>query len=201
MGQSEELGFGPAGVLHGNGATGDYQKAPDPMGSLDHDGPRFNTGDHGPMEVQARVTFWLRAGLISTKMYNSVMESCPSLGRVVPDEKCGKLLKDMRSRIGNPEKMDSGTSWWNVYNIYDTCTDMPHLGSVQHSVEYSETWYCGGMRTIEDYFNRAEVQQAIHVPRTYGWKISDDNLRWHHPEEGVSFLDEIKKLAEKYPFL
>lgn len=199
--ESQELGFGPAGVLHGNGATGDYQGAPDPMDSLGDEGPPFNTGDMGPLDVQGHVDFWWRAGLTSTKMYNSVVQSCPSLGRVKPDEKCGKLLKEMRSRIGNPEKMGSGTSWWNVYNIYDTCSDMPHLASAQHSVEHSATWVCGGMRTIEEYFNRAEVQQAIHVPRTRGWKTSDDFIRWYHPKEGVSFLDEIKRIAEKYPFL
>ena len=121
-----------------------------------------------------------------------------------------KLLQHMKSRIGNFEELGAGAAWWNVYNIYDTCNDMPHLQrqgpseaakSKLSSFEHSATWVCGGIRALEDYFNRADVQDAIHVKRTTNWTVNDDGIRWHHPAAGISFVNEIKQLAVKYPFL
>lgn len=51
------------------------------------------------------------------------------------------------------------------------------------------------------FFNHADVQDAIHVGRTTKWVMSDDGIIWHHPSNGISFLGEIKRLAQKYPFL
>ncbi len=56
------------------------------------------------------------------------------------------------------------------------------------TVEHSASWVCGGMRAIADYFNRADVQKAIHVSRTTKWTPNDDALEWKHPEAGISFL-------------
>jgi hypothetical protein len=211
-----KTGVNLAGVLHGNGAVGDYQGAPDPMGAFDDNGPPLSTGDMGPLDVQGHVDFWWRHGLISTKIYQSALKTCPSLGKVVPDAACHKLLKEMQKGVGNFQDMGKGAGWWNVYNVYDTCSDMPHLKGSSRSweplsphagphfgetVEHSATWVCGGMRTIASYFNRADVQKAIHVGRTTKWKPSDDALIWKHPSAGISFLGEIKRLAQKYPFL
>merc|ERR1711957_685888 len=46
----------------------------------------------------------------------------------------------------------------------------------------------------------ADVQNALHVSRTSEWSCEDD-LDWYHPKDGISFLAEIKRLAETYPFL
>jgi len=213
---SNSTGVTLAGVLHGNGAVGDYQGAPDLMGDLDNNGPPFNTGDMGPLDVQGHVDFWWRSGLTSTKLYQSAMRACPSLGKLPPDTACRSILKEMQKCVGNFQEMGTGAGWWNVYNIYDTCTDMPHLrgndrikppsrtqwdlGSGE-TAEHSVSWMCGGMRAIADYFNRANVQNAIHVGRTSDWEPNDSGIRWNHPKEGISFLGEIKRLAQKYPFL
>lgn len=137
------------------------------------------------------------------------MKACPSLGKVAPDRACRTILQAMQKGVGNFQSMGKGAGWWNVYNIYDTCSDMPHLkgsgnrGEPQSSktAEQSASWVCGGMRTITQYFNRADVQKAIHVGRTTKWVPNDDALKWKHPESGISFLGEIKRLAQKYPFL
>lgn len=200
------------GVLHGNGAVGDYQGVKDPMGDLDDNGPPFSTGDMGPIDVQGHVDFWWRVGLVSTKMYQSATKACPSLGKAAPDEACRRILSSMQQSIGNFQDMGKGAAWWNVYNIYDTCSDMPHLkgasrlhqqssGLLDSGPEHSAMWVCGGMKAITSYFNRADVQKAIHVERTTAWKPNDDGLKWSHPKAGISFIDEIKQLARKYPFL
>merc|ERR1711971_528280 len=117
----------------------------------------------------------------------------------------------MQKSVGNFQAMDEGAAWWNVYNIYDTCTDMPHQSfrsqryvqgrDLNGERENSATWACGGMQAITSYFNRADVQKAIHVNRTTAWKPNDNGLKWNHPREGISFMNEIKRLAQKYPFL
>ena len=72
----------------------------------------------------------------------------------------------------------TGRQDWNVYDIYDTCSDMPHLsarraatsaipaervyrdGTFLGAVEYSATWACGGMEVSGIYMNRPEVGLA-----------------------------------------
>ena len=73
----------------------------------------------------------------------------------------------MKSRIGNFEELGTGAAWWNVYNIDDTCSDMPHLQrhgtsdtpldkpkvavakTKLASPQRSATWVCGGIRALE----------------------------------------------------
>eukprot|EP00928_Gymnodinium_smaydae_P007473 TRINITY_DN12687_c0_g1_i1.p1 TRINITY_DN12687_c0_g1~~TRINITY_DN12687_c0_g1_i1.p1 ORF type:complete len:234 (+),score=14.04 TRINITY_DN12687_c0_g1_i1:1-702(+) len=135
------------------------------------------------------------------------MWSCPSLGTVHPDEACRNVLKVVHKAIGNFQAMGSDAGWWNVYNIYDTCSDMPHMTRHRRlmasgsDVETSATWVCGSMRAVKTYFNRADVQVALHVPRMDDWSPNDDDINWDHPKGGISFLGEIKRLARKYPFL
>merc|ERR1712070_425096 len=138
----------------------------------------------GPLDVQGHVDFWWRAGLTSTKMYQSVLKGCPSLGKVKPDKACRALLAEMMKDVGDFQQMGKGAGWWNVYNIYDTCTDMPHLQGAPSSgellaiknAEHSATWVCGGRGTETNYFNRADVQKALHVNRTTKWGPDDDGL-------------------------
>lgn len=64
---------------------------------------------------------------------------------------------------------------WDVYDIYDTCTDMPHasappphrhwLGStdIRQAVEYEATWACGGLAATTTYLNLKSVREALHV--------------------------------------
>ena len=69
----------------------------------------------------------------------------------------------------------------NVYEIYDTCSDMPHRrlqsatadtarefvgGDVKEAAEYQVHWACGGKRATEAYLDSAEVREAIHVTPT-----------------------------------
>jgi len=71
----------------------------------------------------------------------------------------------------------------------------------EHSgAEHSAAWYCGGVRAVEDYFNRADVQSALHVNRT-AWRFSKDDIRWDHPAAGISLLGVIRSLAQTVPFL
>ena len=73
--------------------------------------------------------------------------------------------------------------------------------SASDPVQHTASWVCGGMRAISDYFKRADVQKAIHVGRTTNWVPNDDAIVWHHPKAGISFLGEVKRLAQQYPFL
>merc|ERR1719210_2444137 len=151
-------------------------------------------------------------------MYESAMRVCPSLGKVPPDMACCTILKAMQKSVGNFQDMGKGAGWWNVYNIYDMCSDMPHLLSNEHEFqwllcgtpwhqqlnetpEHSASWVCGGMLAITRYFNREDVQKAIHVGRTTKWTTNDDCLQWNHPKAGISFLGEIRRLAQKYTLL
>eukprot|EP00930_Biecheleria_cincta_P001866 TRINITY_DN102955_c0_g1_i1.p1 TRINITY_DN102955_c0_g1~~TRINITY_DN102955_c0_g1_i1.p1 ORF type:complete len:492 (+),score=46.59 TRINITY_DN102955_c0_g1_i1:196-1476(+) len=204
------------GVLHGNGAVGHF------CGGMSRDSwpDGVNTNDM-PDDARHHVDYFYRAGLISERQYAGVHASCPDFCR--PSGQCSHALKAMMASAGKFE--DRGT-WWNVYDIYDTCSDMPHISSRKSrrlsqsgwspAPERQVGWFCGGRSVTTDYMNHPHVRRAMHIASASSevvWAMEKD-LRWNCSQDDESafrlnyttcqmsdFRPMIKRLAVRYPFL
>lgn len=122
----------------------------------------------------------------------------------------------MDEAIGNFE--DSGT-YWNVYDIYDTCSDMPHLSETRQrrsrslhnraargsSPEHSPFWYCGGFGALTKYMNMEVVKSAMHLPPGLKRKWAPDaDLKWDcSNDDPVAFMHNFTtcKIADYRPLI
>lgn len=174
------------GVLHGNGAIGHFAGG---AALLDAWPDGFNSNDM-PEDARHHVDFFFRAGLVSEKLYAEAQARCGA-DWWRPTARCSETLHRMSKAMGNFE--ESG-SYWNVYDIYDTCSDMPHLRSTQHvrasgrlgrstlgegesaDPEHSAMHYCGGHAAAAQYMNLGAVRAAMHIPANVSsvWAASQD---------------------------
>lgn len=179
------------GVLHGNGAVGHFAGG---AGLLDAWPDGFNTNDT-PEDARHHIDFFFRAGLVSEKLYAETYAKCGQ-DWWRPTALCSETMRRMNEAMGNFE--ESG-SYWNVYDIYDSCSDMPHFrssarrtsahGSLERSVqaegdaldpEHSSMHYCGGHAATAQYMNLEAVRLAMHIPTNLSstWSPSQD-LAWN----------------------
>jgi len=205
------------GVLHGNGAVGHF------TGGLGYDvwPLGFNTNDM-PQDHRHHIDFFFRAGLVSEKIYMRVQTAC-NADWWRPSERCSAEMFKMQEAMGD---FSVAGTYWNVYDIYDTCTDMPHRSrakrrmlprrhSARQPPEHSHMWYCGGHHATEKYMNLEIVRRAMHIPASVKkhWRPSE-NLDWNCSNDAEDafmanfttcqiqdYRPMIKDLAAKVPFL
>ena len=185
------------GILHGNGAIGHFMGGEHLRGAWP-DG--FNTNDM-PEDVRHHVDFFYRAGLADEPLYESVQAACAA-DWWRPTAACSARLREMAAAIGEFERRGS---YWNVYNIHDTCSDMPHAAAAAQghratttavppmttmaravgssvaaldAAEHSETWYCGGDAATSRYMNHPSVRAAMGITESLPrWEL-DVDLDW-----------------------
>lgn len=136
-----------------------------------------------PEDAQHHVDFFHRASLTDDQMALSVRDACPDLAIVTPSATCTRALNAMLTSMGD---FTSNTTW-NVYDIYSTCSDMPHLTANEGrrtgkaaSGEQSATWYCGGDKATSIWMNLPAVQEALHVNTSRAKKpwAPERDLKW-----------------------
>mmetsp|Transcript_76316 Transcript_76316/g.174812 ORF Transcript_76316/g.174812 Transcript_76316/m.174812 type:complete len:516 (+) Transcript_76316:18-1565(+) len=200
------------GVLHGNGAIGHFNGGypedhfPYPDGFVTNDMPE---------DARHHVDFFFRAGLMSEATYHRVVAACTDWWK--PSEKCSAALNEAREAIGDFE--EPGT-YWNVYNIYDTCSDMPHESRAQRAKlgqpEQGASWFCGGLRTTQIYMNHPMVRRAMGATERSEWRFEQEDLVWKCDNDDEvarrdnytsrtcnisDFRPMIKEVAAQVPFL
>ena len=93
----------------------------------------------------------------------------------------------MANTIGRFERRGS---YWNVYDIHDTCSDMPHASAAAGSTtvslaatagpaERQAGWWCGSKAATTAYMNHLEVRAALGINASEGAWAMETDLDWN----------------------
>jgi len=166
---------------------------------------------NGPNSEQNDVDMFYGKGLFSKKLYDQIYQTCK-----FPNTRtfaCNRLLEKMSSEVG-PH---------NVYDIYDNCPQTEEwlkrsgksmrwltnylrdqmstsvklnaeASSYLHQLGGGYDWSCGGLDSMETYFQRTDVQQALHLEAPL-------QSRFDYSTSGPASITLYPKLVKKLRIL
>eukprot|EP00054_Salpingoeca_dolichothecata_P015795 m.91549 g.91549 ORF g.91549 m.91549 type:complete len:465 (-) comp21661_c0_seq1:64-1458(-) len=162
----------------------------------------YGTCGGGNDGLRISVEFYHGMAMFSQVLYQSIVEECGNFTHM--SVKCDSLIGQMETEIGN----------FDIYNVFDTCgNDQVTLTQVRkqlaaRSVSVSgfkdsakphpqlggalNDYVCGAQRAMEQWLDRSDVQEAIHVSK---------QGHMQYRETAPDLRPLYKELANKYRIL
>eukprot|EP01059_Diplonema_ambulator_P034127 TRINITY_DN7488_c1_g1_i1.p1 TRINITY_DN7488_c1_g1~~TRINITY_DN7488_c1_g1_i1.p1 ORF type:complete len:487 (+),score=156.64 TRINITY_DN7488_c1_g1_i1:38-1498(+) len=177
------------GILVGNGCWG---------------GDAHRVHCNGPHAERNDVDLFFGKGMVSRKLRDNIYKTCGyEIPHIPEPEKCAQHYAEMETAVG-PH---------NVYNVYDNCPDSAlwsqksgksltwlrryladHLNDpAAHEYALSlgggYDWSCGGMSAVKKFFERSDVQQAMHLGKP-------EQSRFEYTQSGPASVTLYPKLVK-----
>ena len=148
------------------------------------------------LDANAYFPFMFHHALVGSEEFDLYQKQCPNFN--TPSAQCQNIINDIRNNIGPI----------NPYNIYADCIGKPSVGGacfthqlalqagkkVVRRVSDSQTYIpCMNVTGISNYFNRRDVQLAVH-----GISASENTKFWDVCSTVLQYNDMVNSMIPIY---